>query len=289
MSVASLRSDPSAMAVVAERTAAALAPVRVGGGLRIVLGPTASGTAPVRVAEADGYRVRFPRNAAGCEAVIVNTGGGVAGGDHVRFDVTLEGGAKATVSSAAAERVYRALHDDARIDIRLTLGRGALLAWLPQETILYDGAAFTRTLTAEMADDATLTIADVLVLGRRASGEIMTSGRVTDRWRIVRGTRLIHAEAVKLGGEIEQAMQTTAIGGGAHVIATLVHVAPEAADQLDRVRAAVTGSPARVAASAWDGKLVVRALSDRSDHARRAIGLAAAAVTGASLPRVWAT
>lgn len=249
----------------------------------------ASGTRAVRVAEADGHRVRFPRGASGCEAVLINTGGGVAGGDAVRIEASLAPGAAATISSATAERVYRALGRPARIEVAARLAAGSVLAWLPQETILYCGAKLERRIEVEMAEDARLTLADIIVLGRRAAGEQMTAGNLSDRWTIRRGGQLAHAEAVRLKGPIDEIMQHAATGNGAHVAATLVHLTPDAEHQLDGVRAAMQSSGVDTAASAWDGKLVVRVLGHRSDQVRAAIAAAATLLTGRPMPRVWAT
>ena len=95
MSVASWRS---------ETATDALAAVRVGGGIRMDFAPTVDGTRAKHLAEADGWRVRFPRSVNGCEAVLLNTGGGIAGGDTVRLEASLQAGATVTVTSATAER-----------------------------------------------------------------------------------------------------------------------------------------------------------------------------------------
>ena len=280
MSVASWRS---------ETATDALAAVRVGGGIRMDFAPTVDGTRAKHLAEADGWRVRFPRSVNGCEAVLLNTGGGIAGGDTVRLEASLQAGATVTVTSATAERVYRALATPTRMDVALALGPAASLAWLPQETILYSGARLTRRIEVALAADARLTLADIVVLGRRAFAEVMTAGSLDDRWTIRRGGLPVHAEAVHLGGEIDAMMQRAAIGGGAHVVATLLQVAPDAADRLEAVRTALGEFDAtRVGASAWDGKLLVRTLGDRSDRVRAAIAAAAAVLTGQPMPRVWA-
>ena len=92
--------------------------------------------------ETGGYRLRVPRSHDGhCEAVIVNTGGGMAGGDRAAFRFAARGGATATVTTTAAEKLYRADGGTTAIEVALTLAEGATLAWLPQETILFDGRA----------------------------------------------------------------------------------------------------------------------------------------------------
>src|SRR4051794_32193631 len=92
-----------------------------------------------RIYEDGALRVRFP-NGAKLEGVVVNTGGGIAGGDRFSFDVAVEDGAQFTLTTAAAEKAYRSLGEDATLDVTLAVGRGADLRWLPQETILFDQA-----------------------------------------------------------------------------------------------------------------------------------------------------
>ena len=166
--------------------------------------------------ETGGYRLRLPRTRGEpCEAVIVNTGGGMAGGDRAEFAFAAEAGTAATVTTTAAEKVYRGVHAseaadggaeaETRVSVALTLGGGAALDWLPQETILFDGTRLHRTLDAAMAEDADLLMAETLVFGRLGMGERMGAGRVRDRWRVRRGGRLVLAEELDLGGEIGRA------------------------------------------------------------------------------------
>jgi len=105
------------------------------------------------VAEAGSLRLRFPNADAGeLEAVVVNIAGGVAGGDHLQFDIAVGEGARLTLTSAAAEKVYRSLGPDSAIDVKLKVAAGGVLRWLPQETILFDRArmALRKKLQKDM-------------------------------------------------------------------------------------------------------------------------------------------
>ena len=178
--------------------------------------------------ETGGYRLRLPRSHGGpCEAVIVNTGGGMAGGDRADFAFAAEDGAAVTLTTTAAEKVYRGAEAggaeaETRVGVALTLGRGATLDWLPQETILFDGARLSRRLDVEMAEDADLLLAETLVFGRLGMGERVGSGRVRDRWRIRRGGRLALAEDLDIGGDVAGLLDRPALGGGARASATVV-------------------------------------------------------------------
>lgn len=278
MFAASLRSDASG--------SVALGHIRVRGGVDVSFAVSASRTRAVRVHEADGFRVRFPAGTDPLEAVVLNTGGGVAGGDSVTLAFAAGAGASAVVTTVAAERVYRALDRPASLAVRLRLGAASTLSWLPQETILSDGAGFVRTLDVDMAADARLLTIECTVFGRRGSGERMARGALSERWTIRRDGALAHIEAVRLDGAVDALMQRAAIGGGAHVTGLLVYVATDAADRLDAVRAAIA-EYSDCAASAWAGKLVLRALGSDTMAVKRSLGAAVGVLTGQPLPRTW--
>jgi len=161
----------------AAQSASLLAPVRVTGGVTIAFASGPRGTYAARFSEADGYRVRFPRGGIGAEAVLLNTGGGVAGGDQVSFDITAEAASSATVTTQSAERIYRALGPGpARLSVRLTVGEDARLTWLPQGSILFSGARVSRAIEADVAPRGRLLMTEILVFGRKAMGETVTAG-----------------------------------------------------------------------------------------------------------------
>ena len=245
-------------------------------------------TEPNQVFETGGYRLRMPRShAAHCDAVIVNTGGGMAGGDDVRFGFRCGEGGAVVVTTTAAEKIYRADGSPTRIAVTLDAAAGARLEWLPQETILFDGSHLDRTLDISLAADATLLLGEMLVFGRLAMGETLRHGALRDRWRIRRGGALILAETVALDGDIAAALDRPALGGGARAVATLLLVSPEAESRLPEVREAIAATDCTIGASAWNGHLVVRALSASPAQLRAAIVTVLAVLRGGSLPRLW--
>src|SRR5271169_5758077 len=131
-----------------------------------------------RVHEAGSLRVRFPNgnNQAALEAVIVNTGGGMTGGDRFDIDIKVGAGARLTVTTAAAEKIYRSLGPDTDIGVKLDVGPGGTLAWLPQETIVFDQARLRRSIDVALARDANLLLVEAAVLGRSAMGETVIQG-----------------------------------------------------------------------------------------------------------------
>jgi urease accessory protein len=155
------------------------------------------------VHESGSLRVRFPSpEGEGLSAVFVNTAGGVAGGDRFDIEIAAGEGARLTLTTAAAEKVYRATGEPAELNIALKVADGAHLSWLPQETILYDRARMSRRIDIDLAEGASLLLCEIAVFGRAAMGERMERGAFVDRWRMRRGGRLVFAETVRLEGDI---------------------------------------------------------------------------------------
>ncbi len=267
-----------------------LSGIRVSGGVSVRCSERLAESRVVDVRERDGYKVRFPRRSSPPEAVIINTGGGLAGGDDVLQSIEVTDNATLTVTTQAAERAYRSLSGaTTKLDVQMGVGEDAELRWLPQETILFDQARLERRLTADIAVSATLLIAETIVFGRAAMGEVLASGLFKDTWRIRRGGKLIFAENLKLNDETFRMVSSTAIAGGAHAIMTVVFVANDAEDRLAGVRRALRAAKFECAASAWNGMLVVRGLAAGTEEVRNAMAALATALGSEQLPRVWWT
>lgn len=256
--------------------------------VRIAFATSEKGTFARDVFERGSFRVRFPRGQ-GCEGVLLNTGGGITGGDKLRVDLQVEAGAGAVMTSQAAEKLYRSDGPEAVLAVQARLAAGARLDWLPQESILFDRANIERSLDVEMASNAELTVLEVLVLGRPAYGERLADARWRDRWRIMRDGRLVLAENVRLDGAIADIMRGPATGNAATCVATLAHIAPDAEAKLAHVRAALDdgGDRGQHAASAWNSMLVARFAAQDFSLIRKQISAATIAVTGRVMPRAW--
>jgi urease accessory protein len=239
-----------------------------------------------RVHEQGCLRARFPHaQADSLEAVIVNTAGGIAGGDRHDVSIVLGDGASLTVSTAAAEKIYRSLGPDARISVNLDLGEGAMLAWLPQETIVFDRARLARDIEVDLADSATLILAEAVVFGRGAMGECVENGRLFDRWRVRRGGRLVFAETVKLHGAVASIMAQPAVAAGGNAIATVLMV-PGNEAVVERVRA-LDMFVGEVGISTWNGLTLARFCAPDGAALRRDLIAVLQAVRQTALPRVW--
>lgn len=236
-------------------------------------------------------RMRLPRAESAGEApcaVLMNTAGGVAEGDRLDLRVRWGRDTLATVTTQAAEKVYRALAAGCAISTELTVERGARAEWLPQETILFDACRLRRDARIVLEEDVTFLGVEAVVLGRAAMGETMRSGSLRDRMRIWRNGRLIYADTLALDGDIAALTQRAATGGGARAMAVIVHASDSAAALLDPVRDALADARALAAASSWNGLLAVRLLAPDGETLRHDIALALSALReGRPLPRVW--
>lgn len=220
------------------------------------------------------------------EAVLLNTAGGVTGGDRFRISAGAGAGTSAVLTTQAAEKAYRSPGDDARIDVRLEAGPGARIAWLPQETILFDGARLARTLTAECADGAETLLCEAVVLGRTASGETVSEGRLADRWRVRRGGRLVYADDLRIEGQVAERLAGQATLAGGMAFASLLLVSDDAESRLEAARDALETSGERAGASAWDGLLSARIVAGDGARLRGALCRVLDAI-GWTAPRSW--
>ena len=238
-----------------------------------------------RIVEDGSLRVRFPGpTSRDLEAVIVNTAGGIAGGDRLDVSVAVGEGARLVVTTAAAEKIYRSLGPDAAIHLELSVQANGSLLWLPQETILFDRARLARTIDVELAENATLLLGEALVLGRAAMGEAVERGRLFDRWRVRRNGRLVFAETVRLGEAIGETLREPAVAAGHAAVATLF-MCPADAARIAAVRERAKWQ-GEVALSAWNGFAVARFVA-AAGAALRADLMAALTTLGVPLPRLW--
>jgi len=226
------------------------------------------------------------------EVVFLNTSGGLTGGDALRYALRLGPGAQAVGATQTAERAYACDAGHARLDIELTLEPGAGLDWLPQETIVFQGAALRRQTRVDMAGDARLVLAEMVVLGRAAMGETLGRAHLRDRRVITRAGRAciidaLHLEDAALDGGLAGARP--ALWNGARATATLALVAPGAETALSAVREVLDRvEGVEAAASGWDGRCLVRMLAPDALPLKRAVAAVLSVMRGGrALPRVW--
>lgn len=248
---------------------------------------TARGGRPVvaGLRQSGSTKAMLPRTGGPCEVVFLNTSGGLAGGDRLDYALDVGAGLSVTATTQTAERAYRAPEGMARVSVRHTVGAGSRLDWLPQETILFDNAAVQRETVIDLAADAECLSLETVILGRAAMGETVARVRLRDTRRILRAGRLLHDERLALTDETLTA--GPAALGDARALSTLVFAAPGAQDRLTALRAVLDEPGADAAASAMDGRLVLRILARDGWPLRRQLARALDLLRTDPLPRVW--
>jgi urease accessory protein len=245
----------------------------------------------------DPCRALFPHAEPGdvFQTVLLTTSGGLAGGDRVAASIAAGAGTRALVTTQAAEKIYRSRAENTEISVDIEVGEGAWLEWLPQETILFDGARFRRETRVSLAADARLLAAEIVVFGRAAKGERITSGHYRDRWRIARDGKLVWADALGWADAPAAALAHPAGYAGAAAAATVVYAGPHAAAQIEGARASLAAARSRSGVTHVNGLLIARFLASdaqalRSDLAHLWCRLRAeTAGLPPHLPRTWYT
>ncbi|MCY0094052.1 urease accessory protein UreD [Hoeflea ulvae] len=252
-----------------------------------------------RLFQEGSARIRVPRVPPGSplEAVLINTAGGLTGGDRMDWSFTAGEGASMTLATQACEKTYKAQGcSEAQIAVRLKLEPGSSMAWLPQETILFDRARLSRSIEVDMAAGSRLLMLEPVVFGRLAMQEAVTQGLFVDRWRIRLDGDLLHAEHLRLGPDIAGALGKAAVADGGLAMATLLLIAPDAEASLADVRNLVGQSggasyvSVRLPASAGmeTGKLLARIVAKDSYELRKVlVPLIRRLNPLGGMPKVW--
>jgi urease accessory protein len=246
---------------------------RAEGSIRIVFNSSEKGTRIVDVFQQSPMRVMFPRagGVAAEEAVFVNTSGGIAGGDRLSSAVTALANASVAVTSQAAEKVYRALTEPARITTQLQARDAARLAWLPQETIVFNGGRLYRQTDIELSSGAEFLCLEWLVLGRAAHGEEMVSGYISDGWSVKRDGRLVWADCFRVTDEMFPHLRRNALLSNFKSVATFIYFGPDLDTRLESLRDIVPSLECRCTATSVGGLIVVRLAAEMSADLRAAL------------------
>ena len=246
---------------------------RAEGAVRIVLSGAENGTSIKEVFQKSPLRVLFPGTMAGTveEAVLLNTAGGIAGGDRLEFRVTALANASIAVTSQAAEKVYRALTAPAQSATRLKVCAAAKLAWLPQETILFNWARLIRTTEIEITHGAELLALEWLVLGRAAHGEEITGGHIADSWRVKRDGRLIWADSFRASDQTFPHLHRKALLSDCKAFGTLVYFGPHLNARLEFLRAVASSRGCYCSMTSVSGLIIARFAARTSFEMRLAL------------------
>ena len=223
---------------------------------------------------------------------MLNTAGGLTDGDRFDTDVAWGAGACATVTTQAAERIYRARADCAVLNTTLHVAKASIGLWLPQETILFDGGRVRRALTANIDANARLLALEAIIFGRGAMGEIVRTGSLFERWRVRQGGKLVFADGFRIDGCISDQLARPAVLDGNSAMGTLLYVGPDAGDLIGPLRESAACTSAICGCSQVGPAVVVRVVAREGRTLRQALTrIITSALTHIDphlqLPKVW--
>jgi urease accessory protein len=264
------------MACTLNSAQAALLKQRSTGGINSIIGQSGF----IRHREEGCLKLRMPKGSR--EAILLNTSGGLAGGDEHAINLEIAEGGDCFVSGQAAERVYGTLGPAACISCTFRVGANARFHWVPQETIVFNGAALHRTIEVSLARSARFLGVESFVLGRTESAEDISHISIRDTWEIMRDDKVLHVERLQLGPELRT---TSATLGAARAFATVLLVSDDAETIATILK---EGFSDHCAVSCWNGKLVARVLAKDGFELRKVLKtVLSACLGGSALPRVW--
>lgn len=237
--------------------------------------------------QAGSAKCLFPRSSGtALDAVLLNTAGGVTGGDRLAVSLHATAGSCLSVTTQACERAYKAQPGEVgQVRNTLHVGAGARVNWLPQETILFDGSALDRRLSVALEPEASLLLVEPLVFGRAAMGEVLNRAFLTDRIDIRRRGTPIYIDSIRLQGNVAAHLARRFIADGAGAMAALIYVTADAEAQLPSLRRLL---PETAGASLiGDDVLVARFLARDSFALRRGLLPVLQLLNNDEIPRCW--
>lgn len=259
---------------------------RASGSARLAVKPVNGRTRIATLYQEGCAKIRLPKtDDRSLEAVMINTSGGLTGGDKIQWQFDIADDCSALITTQACERIYKASAEVAQVTTKLSAGERASLAWLPQETIVFEGSVLQRTLSVDLADTSRALIVEPIVFGRKAMGEDVETCTLRDRWRIRRNGVLIHAEDFHIGPDAASMLARPALFGGMRTMATVLLLDKDAERLLDASRT-IIGK--KGGASFWSGKLLARLIDgDAYSLRKRLVPLIELLNEKAGVPKVW--
>jgi urease accessory protein len=279
---------------VQQQSADQYAPQRARGAGRLVTKVFGGRTRLAEFYQEGCAKIRLPETfSPEMEAILINTSGGLTGGDVIEWSVAAADCTRLSITTQANEKIYKAAADTASVSTHITVGKDASVHWLPQETILFDRASLTRRLDVDLSETSEFLAVEAVLLGRKAMGEAVARGFFRDRWRVRRSGRLVHAEELRFDGEIERMTQSAGVLSGQVAFATLFYTGPLAEVLFPKLRACLddTTGDANLwtgGASHWNGKLIARLVAPTGFALRKILTPAISVLrNGAPVPKVW--
>lgn len=242
-------------------------------------------------------RSLYPEGPSVCHNIILHPPGGVAGGDRLQLGVDVQSGSHALLTTPGAAKWYRSTGPQATQRVVLQLAAGAILEWLPQESIFFNAARVQSQTEVQLQGDAVFLGWDISCFGRTAGGERFSAGQLRQLYSIRRDGRLLWHEQSSLAGG-DAALAALAGLAGRSVTGTLVLAAESVSTELLASCRAVgvdEAAGSRCGVTQLPGVLLARFIGHRSEEARHYFTalwqLLRPAVIGreASVPRIWHT
>jgi urease accessory protein len=238
-----------------------------------------------RLRTSGAMKLAFPKNRHAVEGIMINTSGGLTGGD--RLDVTATAGpqSRLVLSTQAAERGYRSQSGVARVDTKLTVAEEAVLHWLPQELIVFDAASVERRLRVDVAKNSELVLVEPIMFGRKAMNEEVSRGHVKDAISIFRNGKPLFLDRIEFSGAIATELERSSVASGRSAVATAIHVGPRAEGLLHVVRDALPDIGG--ATLLQPDVLAIRLIADDAFLLRKWLCPVLEILTQSSLPKTW--
>lgn len=244
---------------------------------------------PLRVQKA-----LYPEGEEVCQTLVVHPPGGIVGGDALAID--LHGGASTHIqlTTPGAAKWYRTTGATARATTAIRAAEDCIVEWLPQESIVFDGARASMTTRVALARGAVFAGWDIVSLGRTAAGERFTSGRLHQTWELTREDRLVWCERAVLDGG-SRALRSGAILGSAPVFGTMIVTGHAMSDALRAACRDVVATEGKCAVTRMPEVCVARYCGASPIAARTYFAtlwrLLRPAMIGREFvpPRIWAT
>jgi urease accessory protein len=225
-----------------------------------------------------------------CHVYVLHPPGGVVAGDCLTIDINAATDSAALVTTPAAGKFYRSGGKLARQQVSLTVAENASLEWLPQETIIYEGARVLSELRLDLAAGARFIGWEILAMGRPAANEGFTYGEVSMNWQIFRVGELFYRERLMIDAQAFSANW----GLKGHSTCGTLFACPATVKQLEAVQQLIGESAGR-GVTLIDDMLICRALDARADRLRDFFQQVwrtlrpDVVLRDACAPRIWAT
>ena len=220
------------------------------------------------------------------EAVFINTAGGITGGDKFEIKLNLTS-SKIVATTQTAERLYNSIGSTAKVNIHLTIDEASTLYWLPQETIVFDGALIDRNIRIDIAATSDVVFLETIIFGRQAMGEIVQNGEFRDNWRFYRDGILFHSEVISLKSDISKLLKECAGGNGTTTLSTIIATGKKTEYKKNKVMPLVNRFRSTSGISYWEEKLVVRMLNSDPSILKKEMNFLLQELLEQPLPQVW--